>query len=76
MAEHLERAEPDLLRSMLKTFVEALIGAEADAICGAPYGARSEERVNSRDGYRSRECEASRVLCRSHVGCGSVVRAA
>ncbi len=55
ICEHLERAEPDLLRSMLKTFAEALMGAEADAICGAPYGLRSQERVNSRNGYRGRE---------------------
>jgi len=55
MSEHLERAEPDLLRSMLSTFVQALMGAEADAICGAPYGSRSQERTNSRNGYRSRE---------------------
>jgi putative transposase len=55
MAEHLERAEPDLLRSLLKTFVEALMGAEADAICGAPYGTRSPQRVTSRNGYRARE---------------------
>ena len=55
LAEHLARAEPELLRSMLKTFVDALMGAEADAICGAPYGVRSEERVNSRNGYRPRE---------------------
>ncbi len=53
--EHLERAEPDVLRSLLKTFVEALMAAEADAVCGAPYGARSAERVNSRNGYRPRE---------------------
>ena len=45
-------AEPDLLRALLKTFVEALMGAEADAICGAPYGSRSEDRTNSRNGYR------------------------
>jgi putative transposase len=55
MAEHLERAEPDLLRSMLSTFVQALMSAEADAVCGAPYGARSAERVNSRNGYRTRD---------------------
>src|SRR4051794_917115 len=36
MAVHLQRAEPDLLRSMLATFVQALMSAEADAICGAP----------------------------------------
>ena len=55
MAEHLERAEPDLLRSMLSTFVQALMSAEADAICGAPYGERSAERTNSRNGYRTRD---------------------
>ena len=55
LAEHLARAEPELLRSMLKTFVDALMGAEADAICGAPYGVRAEDRVNSRNGYRARE---------------------
>ena len=54
-AEQIDRAEPDLLRSLLKTFVEALMSAEADAICGAPYGSRSEERVNARNGYRPRE---------------------
>src|SRR5674476_729606 len=55
LSEHLERAEPDLLRSMLGTFIDALMGAEADALCGAPYGVRSEDRVNSRNGYRSRD---------------------
>jgi putative transposase len=30
MAEHLQRAEPDLLRSMLSSFVQALMSAEAD----------------------------------------------
>src|SRR3954464_4147097 len=54
MAEHLARAEPDLLRSMLSTFVQALMSAEADAVCGAAYGERSEERTNSRNGYRPR----------------------
>ena len=55
MAEHLQRAEPDLLRNMLSTFVQALMSAEADAICGAPYGERSPERTNSRNGYRTRD---------------------
>jgi putative transposase len=39
----------------VKTFAEALMSAEADAICGAPYGERSEERTNQRNGYRPRE---------------------
>ncbi len=55
LSEHLERAEPDVLRSMLKTFIEVLMGAEADAICGAPYRARAVERTNSRNGYRTRD---------------------
>jgi putative transposase len=55
MSEHLERAEPDLLRSLLKMFVQALLSADADAVCGAPYGTRSPERSNSRNGYRARD---------------------
>jgi putative transposase len=53
--EQIDRAEPDLIRALLKTFVETLMGAEADAICGAGYGVRSDERVNTRNGYRGRE---------------------
>jgi putative transposase len=52
--ENLEQASPDLLRAMVKTFAEALMGAEADALGGAPYGQVSEERVNRRNGYRER----------------------
>src|SRR2546421_3426053 len=55
LREQLKTASPDLLRAMVKTFADALMSAEADAICGAPYGQRSEERVNSRNGYRPRE---------------------
>lgn len=36
-------------------FIHALIGAEADALCGADYGQRSDERSNSRNGYRHRD---------------------
>src|SRR3954453_16876793 len=32
-----------------------LMGAEADAVCGAEYGVRSDERTNTRNGYRRRE---------------------
>src|SRR3982750_2888593 len=55
LREQWESASPDLLRSMVQTFAEALMSAEADALCGAPYGTRSGERVNSRNGYRPRE---------------------
>ncbi|SCG77545.1 Transposase, Mutator family [Micromonospora inositola] len=43
------------LSGAAKTFAQALMSAEADAICGAAYGQRSDERVNSRNGCRARE---------------------
>jgi len=55
LRKQLEDASPDLLRAMVKDFAEALMGAEADALCGAPYGERSPERVNRRNGYRERD---------------------
>lgn len=55
LEEQLAAASPDLLRAMLKTFVEALMSAEADAVCGAGYGERSPERATCRNGYRARD---------------------
>jgi len=46
LSEHLERAEPDLLRSMLRTFIDTLVSAEADALCGAPYGQHGVGRLH------------------------------
>jgi putative transposase len=53
--DQLASASPDLLRELLTTFINALMGADADAICGAPYGRPSPERTNSRNGYRHRD---------------------
>ena len=53
--DQLASASPDLLRSMLTTFVNTLMSAEADAICGARYGMPSPDRVNVRNGYRQRD---------------------
>jgi len=47
-------AQPDLLRELVEQTVNALLSAEADALCGAPYGVRSEQRSNRRNGYRER----------------------
>src|SRR5437764_14830718 len=55
LRKQLEVASPDLLRAMVRDFAEALMGAEADALCGAPYGERAPERVNRRNGYRERD---------------------
>jgi putative transposase len=53
--DQLESASPDLLRHMLATFIGALMSAEADAVCGAPYGLPGPDRVNVRNGYRHRD---------------------
>lgn len=54
LRKQLAEAEPDLLREMVRTFAETLMGAEADALCGAGFRERSGERVNRRNGYRER----------------------
>jgi site-specific recombinase XerD len=48
------KASPDLLKELVSRFVNALMSAEADAMCGAGWGEVSPERVNRRNGYRSR----------------------
>ena len=47
-------ASPDLLRAMVQTFAEALMGADADAICGAPYGQRPVQQARG-------ACQAART---------------
>ena len=54
LRKQLEGECPDLARAMLERVAGELMGAEADAICGAGYGERSPERVNQRNGYRAR----------------------
>jgi putative transposase len=54
LRKQLAEAEPDLLREMVRTFAESLMGAEADALCGAAFRERTGERVNRRNGYRER----------------------
>src|SRR4051794_9819677 len=55
LEEQLAQASPDLLRELLGTFIQTLLSAEADAVCGAEYGQTSPERVNRRNGYRHRD---------------------
>jgi transposase-like protein len=40
---------------MLTTFINTLMSADADAVCGAPWGERSDARTNTRTGYRHRD---------------------
>ena len=84
--EQLGQASPDLLRSMLTTFMNTLMSAEADAVCGAPYGESSPERTNTRNGYRHREFDTRagtlevaipklREAATSRTGCSSAAAA-
>ena len=56
LRNHLEGpdGDVDLARAMVQAFAEALMSAEASMQCQAAYGERTEERVNSRNGYRDR----------------------
>jgi putative transposase len=55
LEEQLAQASPDLLRELLQSFINTLMSAEADAVCGAEYGMPSPERTNRRNGYRHRD---------------------
>src|SRR6478752_4278888 len=54
--EQLAQASPDLMRSMLE-FINTLLSAQADSVCGAEYGVRSPDRANRRNGYRHRDLD-------------------
>lgn len=54
LRKRLEEAGTDQLREMVQMFAEALMSAEADGVCVAGYGERSADRVNQRNGYRTR----------------------
>jgi putative transposase len=43
---------------MLTIFINTLMSAEADAVCGATYGEPSPDRVNVRNGYRHRDFDS------------------
>ena len=55
--EHLAQASPDLLRQLMEGFINTLLSADADSVCGAAYGARDEGRTNRRNGYRHRDLD-------------------
>ena len=41
--EHLAQASPDLLRELMQGFINTLLSADADSVCGASYGARDAD---------------------------------
>ncbi len=55
LGKQLQTDGGDLMRQMVQEFAEKLMSSEVDAMCGAGFGERSDERVNQRNGYRERE---------------------
>ena len=58
LRKQLEEADSDLLRDMVQTFAEQLMDAQVEGMCGAGYRERSEERSNSRNGFRERRWDS------------------
>ena len=54
LRKQIEESAPDPLRAMLVEMVNVLMSAEVDAVCGAGYRERSDERTNQRNGFRER----------------------
>ncbi|MGV7210380.1 IS256 family transposase, partial [Oxalobacteraceae bacterium A2-2] len=50
-------ADADFIRQTLQHALQRLMEMDVEALCHAAYGERSEERINSRNGYRDRAYE-------------------
>ena len=57
LEELLTQASPDLMRQMLTDFINQILSAQADSVCGADYATVSPERTNRRNGYRHRQLD-------------------
>ena len=55
--DELAQASPDLLRELMGSFINTLLSAQADSVCGADYGTRDPDRTNRRNGYRHRDLD-------------------
>ena len=52
--EQLAQASPDLMRELLGTFINSLLSAQADSVCGAEYG--TLEAILPADGHGTDCC--------------------
>ncbi|RFP07929.1 IS256 family transposase [Duganella sp. BJB475] len=50
-------ADADFIRQTLQHALQRLMEMDVESLCQAAYGERSEERINSRNGYRDRAYE-------------------
>ena len=49
----------DMMNTTMAAVLNEIMSIQADEACGAEYGARSADRVNSRNGYRRRSLETT-----------------
>ena len=49
----------DMMNTTMAAVPDEIMSTRADEACGAEYGARSDRRVNSRNGYRSRRLDTA-----------------
>ena len=54
LGQALSEASPDLMRSLLQRVINALLSADADAVCGAQWSQQDPQRHTQRNGYRYR----------------------
>ncbi|SPJ39784.1 hypothetical protein CHUV2995_00568 [Corynebacterium diphtheriae subsp. lausannense] len=47
LEELLAQASPDLMRQMLTDFINQILSAQADTVCGADYATVSTQRTNT-----------------------------
>lgn len=57
LEELLPQVSPDLMRQMLGDFINQILSAQADSVCGFDYATMSDTRTNSRNGYRHRQLD-------------------
>lgn len=45
------------MRQMLTDFINQILSAQADSVCGAEYATAPPDRINKRNGYRHRRLD-------------------
>ena len=66
--EQLSQASPDLMRDLLTTFVNALLSAQADAVCGNGYRHPTSTPVSAPSTSPCRSCGPAACI---RSGCSS-----
>ena len=70
LAERLTTCHPDVLRELLATFIYTLMGAEADALCGAGYASAAASGRTNATGLRRKHSSAATPAAGCRYGIG------